>query len=351
VAEKTRGAGSVTWLDFDRDGDLDLVVSRNPSEGTGGISVWENRGAFRLIERTGLSDVAKETTGAQTLPAVDWDHDGELDVPFVGAHGGEPGLLWGRGEGRFRLPPPGSRSWPPPSEQPPGAQAAVVLDVDSDGCWDLLTAGPRGLRFVRTRRGETHDIEASPPESISDFPAERIAVLDYDNDGRPDIAAFSRDAARGFHQEQKRFQATDDVLPLSIKVVADPDCGDFDCDGDVDLLVVVATPRGRELRLLRNDGGNGNHWIDVWLADGGETAAAEDTRRGSPVGTWVQLKAASFCQSQMAHGRRVHFGIGQLDEADVLRVAPSAGAVTNVLSPAKNQTVDVHAAPRASRAK
>jgi hypothetical protein len=116
----------------------------------------------------------------------------------------------------------------------------------------------------------------------------------------------------------------------------------MDSDGDSDLVVVKITAgtAGGRLALLRNEGGNANHWIDVRLDGRREvTATGEKGIPPAGVGTTVCLKINAVCQAQIVDRPVTHFGIGSLDSADVLRIVWNSGVPVNVLKSAKNETV------------
>src|SRR5262249_60708893 len=84
--------------------------------------------------------------------------------------------------------------------------------------------------------------------------------------------------------------------------------GDFDGDGDPDFL--VSANRGRPL-LLRNDGGNQNHWLQVRLRGTKSNRDGLGTRlrvtaRGVTQTTWIR-GGSSFAPSKHPIA---YFGLG-----------------------------------------
>jgi hypothetical protein len=102
--------------------------------------------------------------------------------------------------------------------------------------------------------------------------------------------------------------------------------GDIDNDGDSDLLVINV---GEPPALLRNDGGNRNHWLGIKLvgADSnrdGIGAKISVTTRGKRV-TRQRLGGTSYCS---ASDPRVVFGLGSSTTVDELEVKWPSGRVT-----------------------
>src|SRR5207237_9743426 len=69
------------------------------------------------------------------------------------------------------------------------------------------------------------------------------------------VRLFRNDATKGFEDYSS-------ILPDSLRAGRAVAVADIDQDGDLDLIVVGWDGRPR---LLRNDGGNGNQYVDVRL--------------------------------------------------------------------------------------
>ncbi|MFL6353574.1 MAG: CRTAC1 family protein, partial [Bryobacteraceae bacterium] len=103
---------------------------------------------------------------------------------------------------------------------------------------------------------------------------------------------------------------------------------DYDNDGDMDVLV---TNNGDHPQLLRNDGGNRNHWLEVQLI------GTRSNRDG--IGAKVKIIANDVVQTdeakggmsyQAAHDPRLHFGLGNAGRITLLQVYWPSGAVTKL---------------------
>ena len=178
-----------------------------------------------------------------------------------------------------------------------------------------------------------------------------MKFMDYDNDGWPDILQANGamvDNVQLYHSEvtykepllmfrnvgKGQFEKVSEALgPDFIKPIAGRGLAtaDFDNDGDLDIAVNV---RGDYPELLRNDGGNANHWLEVLLI------GTRSNRDG--VGASLKLTAEGFVEVEQAKGGmsymsasdpRIHFGLGKRTKIDSLEITWPSGQVdrlTNV---------------------
>jgi hypothetical protein len=113
--------------------------------------------------------------------------------------------------------------------------------------------------------------------------------------------------------------------------------GDFDDDGDVDLLVVSLDGPAR---LLRNDGGNRSAWLAVKLRG---TRSARDgigARVEVHVRDTVQTRIVGSAPGYLSQSDlRLHFGMGDAERADLLVVRWPSGAVQRLESVPADQVV------------
>jgi hypothetical protein len=322
-------------IDFNADGRTDLIVSSERKGEPPSISFWENRGGDVFADVSARTKHGASAIVPVGLGAVDWDADSNVDVVFVDPKSSNHvGLLRGSGFGRFALSPLSTNAKPFQS-----ATCLCLLDADLNGSWDLMAAGPDGIGLLKTRRKETLKTEIAETAEISDFPAQELLTLDFDNDGFPDVIAGNADGLRCFRGGlDGRFEPASDVLPAGIKPLSCLDVGEFDADGDQDLTFVTTSGTERRVVVLQNEGGNGNNWIDVAVGAAG-------------IGGSVQLRAGIAYPSQVVRAPVVHFGIGQLETVDVVRIVSSAGIPFNIVTPSKNGVVRAQTPPAAQEKK
>src|SRR5207253_2301488 len=108
---------------------------------------------------------------------------------------------------------------------------------------------------------------------------------------------------------------------------------DIDQDGDLDLIVVGWDGRPR---LLRNDGGNVNQYVDVRLV---ALRQGSGKNNGFGRGATVELRARDLYQLRLATDRVTHFGLGRRLKADVLRVRWPNGVSQTVYYPGTEEDV------------
>jgi hypothetical protein len=343
LADATKNALSAVALDLNDDGLPDLVVAcQVPNSAAATLRVLRNEGNRHFRDITARSGLSQIEVGAGSLTAVDWDNDLDVDLIAPAVPGPKPAppgveFLKGRGLARFR-----HQRFPTKAQDLQSATSLAVLDADSNGSWDLLASGPHGMLLLLTSTIEHGRVDTIGVEAISDFPAEHVLVVDYDNDGSPDLIAWNRDTVRCFHgSPEGHFERADDMLPSGAGPISSADFGDVDQDGDIDLIVVKAGKSAGHLGLWKNEGGNANNWIDVRLDPKPQDAKTSTQSRIAPagLGSTLCLKLRGVSQTQMVQKPLTHFGIGTLEGADVLRILWNTGVPINVLNPAKNTTV------------
>jgi hypothetical protein len=183
--------------------------------------------------------------------------------------------------------------------------------------------------------------------------------MDYDNDGAVDIFMANghvldniqryhadtqyaepklmfRNNGRGIFENVSDRLGPEFLLPRVSRGAA---VADFDNDGDLDILV---NNNGEAPQLLRNDGGNANHWLEILLI------GTKSNRDG--VGARVKLSAGELVlydqrkggmSYQSAQDPRLHFGLGLHSSVDSLEIIWPSGTVTKLANLRSNQIVAV----------
>jgi hypothetical protein len=115
--------------------------------------------------------------------------------------------------------------------------------------------------------------------------------------------------------------------------------GDFDNDGDIDVLISGCNEAAA---LFRNDGGDSNRWLMVQLV------GTSSNRDG--IGTRVTVKAggASYTKEIFgggsylsSHDRRLHFGLGSNGSAEEVKIVWPSGKVQTLNAVAAGQILKV----------
>ena len=340
-------AGEPLFGDFDHDGDLDLVVAW-----AGGGTLFRNDldGTFTdLGERAGFTTTTAPDVpaadGARTIRAAfaDLDDDDDLDFVLPDPAGGLR-LHDNRRLGLF-AEVAAERGLAEAGEGTAGLDLVAAGDYDNDGRPDLLggRSGGPGVVLLRNRGDGTFTEDTRPTalrEGAEAISVTDLSFVDFDNDGWLDIvlggeadgastgrALLFRNAAAG------RFDPMIGIvpdLPAPVRRIA---ARDFEADGDLDLFVSLAD---NSVRLLRNEGGNANHYLKIALV-GLSTGSGKNNHHG--IGAKVEIRAGGLYQTRTVTEPELHVGLGGHSAADVVRVRWTNGVPQNLFYPRANQSV------------
>ena len=337
----------LTFVDYDHDGDLDLLLtqtSANPCldprilspPPCGNIQLpnfsrlWRNNGNGTFTDQT------NETIGGSNAPELasigtDYNNDRAVDLVVTGSFKGGPVIFENRREGRFST----QFSWPYALAVSAGVAA---LDFNHDSWMDLAfthwgqTKEDPGLTLWRNNHGKTFEQVALPVANwIRGF---GVAAIDYDNDGWVDLAAVGETADGRGEVRLFRNLGPDGFKDVTADVgldkisLKDPRAiitGDYDNDGTTDLLI---TQNHGPAVLLRNEGGNKNHWLRLNLKGLADNKSA--------IGTKVEVFAGGNRQKFEIAGSSGYLGqnspyltvgLGQATQADVVRMLWPTGVL------------------------
>ena len=258
MPDKLLGYGQ-TFADYDNDGDLDLFVAFgnwNYSQRDRNLLLRNDRGVFTdVAQEAGLTDV-NATDNAVWL---DYDRDGWLDL--YTANLGQPevrNLLYrNNGDGTFADVTAEAGLDVSFSEEAGGSNGALAAgDFNDDGWPDLYVAVFRARNRLFLNDGQGRFVEITSEDLGDPGQAFDVAVGDFDNDG--DLDLFQ--ATGGLSQEDRSLvllnlgegEFLDVTEAVGISVVGDAQdtgFGDIDDDGDLDLTL------GQPRTVFRNDGG------------------------------------------------------------------------------------------------
>jgi Secretion system C-terminal sorting domain/FG-GAP-like repeat len=243
---------SVSWIDFDQDGKLDISVSGRDSTSQIG---FPNRS--RLYRNTGTGFV-EVLVPFQPLskPATRWldvDHDGDLDFIMMGADslGSPQSRLYLNAAGIFSLSP----------FAVVGAHNPLLCtgDIDNDGQPDFLGAGfdPNFVAFAGLYWNSDGQFSNSN-QALTGLALGNAAFLDIDNDADLDYVFAGEDEnaieTSGINLNQNG-NLVNSTWTTPIVGRGSISVGDFDADGDQDLAIGGASGGSAYSEILRNNGG------------------------------------------------------------------------------------------------
>jgi len=377
---------SAAWLDYDRDGKLDVFVANyvqwtaaadvycsldgtnksycTPESYKGTPSkLFHNLGAGKFEDVTGKAGVGDPTSKSLGIAVLDYDGDGWPDI-FV-ANDTQPNKLY-RNNGNGTFTEKGVAAGVAFSEDgvARGAMGADAADYDRSGRPHLLV-GNFANQMLALYRNEGNGlfVDEAPSSTVGRASLLSLAFgvffLDYDLDGQQDIFAVNGHIEEEIARVQPkvlykqiplmfrnlgkgRFDSVGASLGAAFNVPQvgrGAAYGDYDRDGDLDILLI--NNQG-PARLLRNDGGNKNHWLTI------RTVGTKANRDG--IGAVVRVESASGVQTQTVHSGSSYcsqsdlaltFGLGPDTTVKSIDVVWPSGTKDRVTGVAANQFVRV----------
>jgi len=264
----------VLFADIESDGDLDLINANSP----GRIRLYENTGAGFFQEITTASGLEAASATTTALLAFDAEGDGDLDLYAVNSRS-QNAFYLNRGDGRFQRVDHGANDVDEPAIP---SEAAAAADFDNDGDVDIYIVKRGAANKLFINNGAGYFTEGAAGAGLALNANCRGALwADLDNDADLDllvavsastadpnpILRIYRNNGAGSFQD---ISATLNIPMSGFSVLA----GDFDLDGDLDLITTGESTTGA---FYRNEGGM--RFTPV-RSTGAETAAG-DVRSGA----------------------------------------------------------------------
>jgi hypothetical protein len=292
LQNKYYGLG-VTWGDYDNDGWPDILVANDITP----RYLWHNNHDGTFTDQGSMSGVAYDeqgmTQGSMGVDFGDYDNDGWLDITETNFSHEPKELYHNLHNGLFEdmTYPSGIGdisyyylSW--------GTQ---FIDYDNDGWLDIFTVN--GHVYPEMDRPNTGTTFSQRP-------------LLFHNKGN---GTFEEVGGSSGEDMKKKYTARGAAF------------GDFDNDGDIDVLVnnIDSHPT-----LFRNDGGNRLNWVEIKLIgtrSNRDAIGARLTLRAGGLRMIREIKAGgSFASSS---DPRAHFGLGNATKVDSLEIRWPSGTV------------------------
>ncbi len=320
------GMNKALFADFDHDGDLDLYLA-----GPGKNRFWRNNFDGTFTERAAFARI--DGAGVESLDAAfgDFDDDGDLDLLVLNADG-SLNLYSNQRQGQFR--DVAAEAGLKPVR---GARALTVGDADNDGFLDIFLTGRTSVLLLNSGEGRfTASAKAgSGLGHLDGLQGRTAAFFDFNNDGFLDLLVggeSEKAPLRLLHNRRDgSFEPADRLLPGLDQAVHRLALFDYNEDGDQD--IVLALGDGT-LRLLRNDGGNINHYLNLQLVGLG---AGSGKNNHFGIGAKVEVRAGDLYQMRVVTSPMTHLGLGHRLKADVVRILWPNGVPQNLFYPKSDQ--------------
>ncbi len=379
-------ASSAAWLDYDKDGLADLFVANyvqwspagdlwcsldgatksycTPESYKGLASkLYRNLGGGRFLDVSRKAGIADPTGKSLGVAVLDYNGDGWPDI-FV-ANDTQPNKLYRNNRnGTFTEEGVGAGVAFSEDGIARGAMGVDAADYDRSGRPHLVVGNfSNQMLGLYHNEGNSLFVDEAPRSSVGRDSLLTLAFatffFDYDLDGWLDIFVANghieeeianvqpkvtyrqpphlfRNLGQGKFREVTREVGSDLARPIVGRGAA---YGDYDRDGDLDLLV---TTNHGPAYLFRNDGGNANRWLTVQLegVKSNRSALGAVVRLRSRSGAqWQMVRSgSSYCsQSQLA----LTFGLGKDPEVTELTVEWPSGLKQTFRGLRPNQFVKI----------
>jgi len=361
-----RWGSGCTFVDYDRDGQLDLFIANylefdfattpGPGENAnctwkgipvtcgprglpqGKFSLYRNNGKGRFTDVSAAAGIGKARGYGMTVVAADFDNDGWPDI-YVACDSTPSLLFCNNRDGTFREEglERGVALNEDGTEQ--AGMGLGIGDYDLDGNLDILKThftDDTSILYRNDGKGNFTDTTIAAGLGVETrYVGWGAGIIDLDNDGRPDLFLVTGNVYTNIEEKLPGYptrtprvvfrnlgggrfeELMEQAGPGVAAAHSSRGCafGDFDNDGDVDVLVVNLneTPS-----LLRNDVSGGHHWIKVKLIGVKSNRSAIGARVLARYGGKVQAQEV-LAQSSFysVDDRRLHFGLGQERTVDL----------------------------------
>ncbi|MCG8078005.1 MAG: Ig-like domain-containing protein, partial [Candidatus Thiodiazotropha taylori] len=219
ITSAANGAASVTTVDMDGDGDLDVVsASQNDNK----IAWYENDGSQNFTAQT----ISTSASGA--FAVTDVDDDGDIDV--LSASVGDDRVVWYENDGNENF------TTHTVTTSATEARQVIAADVDGDGDLDLLSASRSSDKLAWYENDGFENFTLHTITAAAG-PVSAVAAADIDGDGDLDVisASYTDDNVVWFENDGSENFTANTIASVTGEAFSVA-VADMDGDGDVDVL-------------------------------------------------------------------------------------------------------------------
>jgi len=374
VGDEGGWSTSAAWIDYDKDGYLDLVVA-NYIEWSPKNNLWcgEHRPGYRSYCHPGnykgqriklyhnnhdgtftdvseSSGIGKPEAKGMGIVVADFNNDGWPDIAV--ANDSWPNFLFiNKHDGTFQDVSFISGIAASEDGRYEAGMGIDAEDAYGDGAQDIyITHLDFELNRLYHNNKDGTFTDATFSSGIGNkailYSGVSMKFIDYDNDGWPDIVQLNGamvDNVQLYHSEvtykepllmfhnlgKGQFEkipngalGPDFSRPIAGRGIAS---ADFDNDGDIDLAI---NNRGDYPMLLRNNGGNANHFLEILLIGTKSNRDGVGASLKITAGDWTHIEQSKGGMSYMsASDPRIFFGLGKHTKIDSLEITWPSGQI------------------------
>ena len=387
----TRWGSGCVFIDYDRDGKLDLFVAnylifdlaKVPEPGKGANCNWKgipvncgpkglptdtnllfhNNGNGTFTDVSDASGISKvKQRYPMTAVVTDYNNDGWADI-YVACDSTASILYRNNRDGTFTDIALETGSAYNEDGQPQAGMGVSIADFNHDGLPDIFKthfADDLPVLYQNTGRGFFEDASRAAGFDHTPYVQWGTGLFDFDNDGWADILTVTgnvypevekvfkdhphkstrllyKNLGSGRFKEVTAESGSGITTPHSSRGCA---FGDFDNDGDMDVLIMNMN---EPPSLLRNEYNSvtrkgENNWLKIKLIGTKSNTSAIGAQVRVEAGGYVQLQEVTSQSSYYsANDRRLHFGLGAHNKAEKVEVRWPSGQVETLKEIAGNQ--------------
>lgn len=352
----TKWSIGATFWDYNKDGKLDVMVGNfmafdpayfspatpnlmpSPAEYNGQSSMlYEQKSDGKFIDVTKKNKLFYPNSRCMGLTVFDYDDDGDLDIFQANDH--QLNFLFKNNNGEFKEVALGSGVAVNNNGIGTGSMHGTIGDIDGDGLVDILVSDlSHGALYHNVGNGVFVDITAERGimATMLGKGGWGAALFDFDNDGDLDIVAANGTAEELILQypllmendgngKFKNVGMQHGVYFSTKRSGRGLAVIDFDNNGFMDIIISHVDKIGTPA-LLKNEGGNGNHWLGLTLKGRNGQASAIGAKVTITSGGKKQVLVNQWATSYLSNNdQRLHIGLGQQKQIDRLEIMWSDG--------------------------